>query len=185
MLMLLTLVFGLFAVTVAGAEETAAVPSPIVPPESKLRTIDESAVVAAAESIRVEDLKTHVGTLASDALQGREAGTVNGHAASAYLVRELRQRQVAPAAGEGQFLQEFQGGMRNVLATIRGRDPHFADEALIVCAHFDHVGFGTSKNSRGPVGYVHNGADDNASGTAALLEVIEAIQTLPQPPRRT
>ncbi len=171
--MLLAFAIGILAIAVARAAET------------NIPAIDESAIVAAIESIRVEDLKTHVGTLASDALQGREAGTVNGHAASAYLVRELRQRHVSPAAGEGQFLQEFHGGMRNVLATVRGRDTHLAEEAIIVCAHFDHVGFGTAKSSRGPIGYIHNGADDNASGTAAVLEVIDAIQSLPQPPRRT
>ena len=116
------------AVPAAGAEEAAADQSSIENRESAIPAIDESAIVVAAESIRVEDLKTHVGTLASDALQGREAGTVNGHAASAYLVRELRQRHVAPAAGEGQFVQEFHGGMRNVLAAVRGRDPRLARE---------------------------------------------------------
>ncbi len=148
-------------------------------------SINEEAFVAAVESIRIEDLKTHVGTLASDALQGREAGTTSGHAASAYLVQELRKRRVTPAAPDGQFIQEFNGSMRNVLACVKGRDPSIADEVVIVCAHYDHVGFGTPRNSRGPIGYIHNGADDNASGTAALLEVIDAMHSLPQPPRRT
>ena len=164
---------GFFAMTaVRGAE-----------PSNSL--LDDESVVAAVESIRVADLKTHVGTLASDALQGREAGTTNGHAASAYLVQELRKRRVIPAAAESQFFQEFNGSMRNVLSCVKGRDPRVADDVVIVCAHYDHVGFGTPKNSRGPIGYIHNGADDNASGTAALLEVIEAMQSLPQPPRRT
>ena len=48
------------------------------------RILDHSSLASAVESIRVEDLKTHVSTLASDALQGREAGTTAGHAASAY-----------------------------------------------------------------------------------------------------
>lgn len=162
-----------FAMAVAGGSE---------PSNSR---IDDDSVVTAVESIRIEDLKTHVGTLASDALQGREAGTTNGHAASAYLVQELRKRRVIPAAVEGQFFQEFNSSMRNVLCCVKGRDPRVADDVVIVCAHYDHVGFGTPRNSRGPVGYIHNGADDNASGTAALLEVIEAMQSLPQPPRRT
>jgi predicted metalloprotease with PDZ domain len=47
------------------------------------------------------------------------------------------------------------------------------------------VGYGTRRNSNGPTGYIHNGADDNASGTAAVLEMIEAVKTLNQPPQRS
>ena len=147
--------------------------------------IDDAAVATAVESIRVDDIKRHVGTLASDALQGREAGTTSGHAASAYLIQELRKQRATPAAADGQFIQEFDGTMRNVLSCVKGRDPRLTGEVVIICAHYDHVGFGTPRNSRGPVGFIHNGADDNASGTAALLEVIEAMQSLPQAPRRT
>src|SRR5207248_9525628 len=53
------------------------------------------------------------------------------------------------------------------------------DEAVLVCAHMDHVGrgfFGSVSNS---VGQIHNGADDNASGTAALLEIAEAMAAGP------
>lgn len=147
--------------------------------------LEHSSLTSAVESIRVDDLKTHINTLASDALQGREAGTTAGHAASAYLVQELRKRAVAPAGPDGHYLQEFNGPMRNILASVPGRDAKLRDEVVIVCAHFDHVGYGTPRNSRGPIGYIHNGADDNASGTAGLLEVIEAVRSLPQPPRRT
>lgn len=149
------------------------------------RILDHSSLTSAVESIRVEDLKTHVNTLASDALQGREAGTTAGHAASAYLVQELRKQAVAPAGPGGHYLQEFNGAMRNILASVPGRDAKLRDEVVIVCAHYDHIGYGTPRNSRGPIGYIHNGADDNASGTAGLLEVIEAVRSLPQPPRRT
>ena len=147
--------------------------------------LDEAALSTAIESIRIADLKTHVSTLASDSLQGREGGSVGGHAASAYLVQQLRQQGVAPAAANQQFVQEFSGGMRNILASVPGRDDRLRDEVVIVSAHFDHVGFGTPRNSRGPIGYIHNGADDNASGVAGLLEVVEAVRSLPRPPRRT
>ena len=146
--------------------------------------LEDRDIAVAVESIRIADLKPHIATLASDTLQGREGGSAGGQAASAYLIQQLRQRGFSTAAN-GLDVQEFPGGMRNVLATVPGSDARRRDEVVIVCAHFDHVGFGTSRNSRGPIGQVHNGADDNASGVAGMLEVIEAIRSLPHPPRRT
>ena len=146
--------------------------------------LEDRDIATAVDSIRDADLKPHVATLASDALQGREGGSAGGQAAGAYLIQQLRQRGFSTAAN-GLDVQEFPGGMRNILATVPGSDARRRDEVVIVCAHFDHVGFGTQRNSRGPIGYIHNGADDNASGVAGLLEVIEAVRTLPHPPRRT
>jgi hypothetical protein len=75
--------------------------------------------------------------------------------------------------------------MRNILALIEGSDPELAKEVIVVGAHYDHVGYGNADNSYGPFGYVHNGADDNASGVAGLLEMVEAIGHLPERPRRS
>jgi len=72
---------------------------------------------------------------------------------------------------------------RNVVFALRGTDEKLKDEAVLLCAHMDHVGrgfFGSVSNS---VGQIHNGADDNASGTAALLEAAEAMAG--KPCRRT
>ena len=67
---------------------------------------------------------------------------------------------------------------RNVLARIEGSDPRMRDEFVVVGAHFDHLGMGGEGSlhpSSEPA--VHHGADDNASGTAALLEVAEFLQS--------
>jgi hypothetical protein len=74
--------------------------------------------------------------------------------------------------------------MRNILVLLPGSDPTVADELVVVGAHYDHVGYGNAQNSYGPFGFVHNGADDNASGVAGLLEMMEALPRLPQRPRR-
>ena len=63
---------------------------------------------------------------------------------------------------------------------IPGVDPVLKDEVIIVGAHYDHVGFGSRKNSFGPYGTIHPGADDNASGTSALLELAKAFGVLPE-----
>jgi Zn-dependent M28 family amino/carboxypeptidase len=69
----------------------------------------------------------------------------------------------------------------NVLALLPGRDDELRDEVVVVVAHFDHLGI------RIPVDgdSIYNGADDNASGTAAVLELAQAFRALPQPPRRS
>src|SRR4029434_7551113 len=65
--------------------------------------------------------------------------------------------------------------VRNVIGILRGNDPVLRDEAVIVGAHYDHLGrsarFSMSQNS---TGQIHHGADDNASGTAAVIEMAEA-----------
>lgn len=72
-------------------------------------------------------------------------------------------------------------GAPNVVAVLPGSDPALRDEYLILSAHMDHVGVGRPVNGDS----IYNGADDNASGTAGLLEVAEAMASLPEHPRRS
>ncbi len=141
-------------------------------------------LTAAAASIQAADAGRHVGVLADDAFEGREGGTRGGRAAAAYVVEQLERLGLEPAGDEGGYYQRF-GGMRNVLAIVPGSDPALAREVIVVGAHYDHVGYGTAATSYGPFGFVHNGADDNASGVAGLLEIAEALGRQPEPPRRT
>lgn len=127
-----------------------------------------------AAEIRRGDLYRHVSFLASDTLEGRGAGSSGGRAASIYLMEELKQMKVAPGGDRDCFAQEFGLEYRNVLAMVPGRGS-LADEIILVGAHYDHVGYGRRGNSYGPIGSIHNGADDNASGTAAILEIAEAF----------
>jgi hypothetical protein len=66
-------------------------------------------------------------------------------------------------------------GARNVCGLLRGSDPAVADEVVVVGAHHDHVGRGLYGSTSGESGRIHPGADDNASGTAAMLELAEAF----------
>ncbi len=142
------------------------------------------ALSVAVRSIRVPDLKAHEQFLASDELEGREAGTVGGWKAAEYLVERLRRLKLQPAGVDGGYLQPFGNAFRNVLALVPGRGDE-RGEYVVVGAHYDHVGYGTPRNSRGPIGHVHNGADDNASGVSAVLEVAEAFHLLGLQPRRS
>jgi hypothetical protein len=69
----------------------------------------------------------------------------------------------------------------NVVAIARGSDPRLRDEYVLLTAHMDHLGVGTPVNGDS----IYNGADDNASGTAGVLEVAEAVAALERKPRRT
>jgi hypothetical protein len=71
----------------------------------------------------------------------------------------------------------------NVLALLPGRDPDLRDEYIVLTAHYDHVGVGVPVEGDS----IYNGADDNASGTSALLEIARALVELPpeERPRRS
>ena len=143
-----------------------------------------AALQAALESIQADQIEGYVTHLADDQFEGREAGTPGGHAAADYLVEQLGKLQLDAGGEDGSFLQPFSGGYRNVLARLNGRSAEPDRQTLVVCAHYDHIGRGSQKTSLGKIGEIHNGADDNASGVAAVLEIAEAFCHLPAPPRR-
>jgi hypothetical protein len=73
------------------------------------------------------------------------------------------------------------GRPANVVAILPGSDPALRDEYVVLSAHYDHVGIGTPMNGDS----IYNGADDNGSGTVALLEVANALSQLEVGPRRS
>jgi len=70
----------------------------------------------------------------------------------------------------------------NVIGVLEGRDPELRDEYVVFSAHMDHVGVGAPDESGDSI---FNGADDDASGTAAVIEVAEAMASLPSGLRRS
>jgi hypothetical protein len=154
------------------------------PPSLAEEKLARGSAAAARASIVVPDLERHLQTLAADALEGREAGSRGGQAAGAYLQDELKKFNLRPAGDEGTWFQEFGPVYRNVLALVPGSDPSLAQQVLLLCGHYDHVGYGNASNSNGPIGQIHNGADDNASGTAVLLELAQAFGQLEPAVRR-
>lgn len=140
---------------------------------------------AASKTIQTDELKSHIEFLASDSLEGREAGSQGGQAASSYIRNFMKKYGLKPGMGEEGYFQEFDGGFRNIVGILPGNDPELKNEFIVIGAHYDHVGYGKPSNSRGGIGQIHNGADDNASGTAALLEIIEAVSQQKDLPRRS
>ncbi len=131
--------------------------------------------------------------LADDALGGRLAGSEGERCAAAYIVTRFRQLGLQPAGEDGTYFQEVPlasatnphapaGTGRNIVALLPGTDPDLADEVVVFGAHYDHLGDG-GFGSLGDAGEIHNGADDNASGVAALLVAAERLADAPAPAR--
>ncbi len=144
-------------------------------PISSATAANNNLYTAAMESISTYELYHYVEVLADDVYEGREAGSRGGHAAAQYLLQQLRPYHMTPAGTSGDYVQTFNDDCRNILLLQPGDDAQLENEIVVVGAHYDHVGYGNSHNSFGPIGKIHNGADDNASGTSVLLETIEAF----------
>ncbi|HEX2189184.1 MAG TPA: M20/M25/M40 family metallo-hydrolase [Longimicrobiaceae bacterium] len=125
-----------------------------------------------------------LGVLAADSMQGRRVGTPGNARARAYLLGQLREMGLEPvgAGYEHPFAFTPRGGGAeargiNLLGKVTGtEDP---DRYLVVSAHYDHVGVGRPAEGDS----IYNGADDNASGVAALLEMARWFRA--NPPRST
>lgn len=150
-----------------------------------LAAADSAAVRGAIASITASELQRHVDVLADDTFEGRQSGTRGSHAAANYLIEHFQRHRLAGGGENGSYYQAFNANYRNLLGVLEGRDPELKHEYILIGAHYDHVGYGSPTNSYGPLGYIHNGADDNASGVSGLLEIIEAFRKLPEPPRRS
>ena len=126
-----------------------------------------------AESIDRQDLKELLYVYASDFFQGRETGTLGQKRAVTFLKEFYEKRGIAPAKGTNEYFQSMDLTIKgksvsteNVVAIIEGKSK--PEEYVVISSHLDHEGI---KN-----GEIYNGADDDGSGSVALLEIAEAFQ---------
>ena len=136
-------------------------------------------------TITPDELAAHLYIYASDFFEGRDTGARGQRLAALYLAGQYQGMGLAPKGtvaaerpGDPRaYFQPFSlyGGTietENVLAFVEGSDPALRDEVVVVSAHLDHVGIDPSMEGD----QIHNGADDDGSGTVALLEIAEAFQ---------
>ncbi|MCD7976358.1 MAG: M20/M25/M40 family metallo-hydrolase [Tannerellaceae bacterium] len=155
--------------------------------------------------INQQTAEAHIGFLASDELEGREAGFRGSRIAGNYIVSCLKALGIEPLGDdyyhpfeaynrERQRRERFQVhpdsiavitrevhqklAMRNILAKIEGKNP---DEWVMVGAHYDHLGIDPMLNGD----QIYNGADDNASGVSAVLQIARAFLATGVQPERT
>jgi acetylornithine deacetylase/succinyl-diaminopimelate desuccinylase-like protein len=128
-------------------------------------------------------MKADVEWLAAPEREGRGAGSRGLDAAANYIAERFERLGLAPlmpaARGDDRYFQSFSmtgetGATlpaRNVIGVLPGTNSALNGKALIISAHYDHLGFGWPDARAGAKGRLHPGADDNASGVAVMLEL--------------
>jgi len=146
-----------------------------------------SSVFSQQSSISEKKLHKHVSYLASDKLQGRGTGTPGERLAAKYIAKQFRKIGLTPKGNDGTFYHKFSfkkssdphGGAVDASApsvsaqNVAAYLDNGAEYTIVIGAHYDHLGLGHDHNSldANPEGKIHNGADDNASGTAGVIEI--------------
>jgi hypothetical protein len=142
-------------------------------------------VEPAAATITAADMRSWIERLAHDSLRGRDTPSAGIDKAAQVIEARFIALGLRPFFPTG-YVQRFpwNGGTGpNVAAVLEGRDPTARHDLVILVAHLDGKGVTTTS----PVGLdsIRNGADDNASGVAAVLELAEAMVAVGTPPRRS
>jgi Zn-dependent M28 family amino/carboxypeptidase len=153
--------------------------------------------------IAPDEVRAIVGVLAADSLEGRRTGTPGAARAARFLAERMRAYGLEPG-GDSSYFQRVtyeisqgpEGEMLrlahpdsaaaaervvdyNLIGLVRGTDPALRSQAVVLGAHFDHVGIGKPVEGDS----IYNGADDDASGVATVLAAARALAQAP--PRRT
>jgi hypothetical protein len=139
-----------------------------------------------AQIITTDNIKKHVAFLASDKLEGRGTSTAGEMKAAKYIAKQFKKIGLTPMGTEGSWFHHFEyAKVTNPHITDDPKNPKLksqnivgyldngAEYTIVVGAHYDHLGRGYDKNSLdpNPDGKIHNGADDNASGTSGVIEL--------------
>jgi Zn-dependent M28 family amino/carboxypeptidase len=157
-------------------------------------------VRSALAKISADDLQADVKFLASDELQGRSAPSVGLNLAADYIAAQFKKAGLVSPSADGSFFQtasladlgnrgtqiertlpaDVPRTMHNVAGLLRGSDPKLRDTYIIVSAHYDHLAPATSGSDR-----IFNGANDDASGTASVIELARALASMKPHPKRS
>lgn len=143
-------------------------------------SLEGKAFNAAYNSIKADELKKHLHIIASDEMEGRQTGSAGQKKAGEYMINYYKEKGIGFPASMDSYYQKVPASFmnknswstqlpdsENIIAVIPGTEK--PDEIVVISAHYDHVG---TKN-----GQVYNGADDDGSGTVALMEIAEAFKT--------
>ncbi|GJM32469.1 MAG: aminopeptidase [Saprospiraceae bacterium] len=130
-------------------------------------------------------IKTDVVYLASDYLEGRETGKPGEMLAAEYIAFRYDQMGLKPKGKDGSWYQEFDFNYKDNPHIEKGEDrtgrnvvgflDNGAKNTIVIGAHYDHLGHGIMGSLHAGEPDIHNGADDNASGVAAMLRLAKIL----------
>ncbi|CAA7386023.1 M28 family metallopeptidase [Chryseobacterium fistulae] len=142
----------------------------------------DKAFLSAYKMINADELKKNLYVIASDEMEGRDTGSKGQKKAGEYIINYYKNLKISYPKGLDSYYQKVpseymkkKGGetlpdSENILAFIEGSEK--PDEIVVVSAHYDHVGI--------KKGVIYNGADDDGSGTVAVMEIAKAFQKAKQ-----
>ena len=150
-----------------------------------------SALADLAPAFSSNRMMEHIKYLASDDMQGRGIGTQELDEAAKYIAEKFEKYGLIPSGDGGSYYQNFEKAfhgkgnlqLKNVIGIIPGTNPDLK-EAIVISAHYDHLGLGWPDVRKGNEGKIHNGADDNASGISVLLELAKSLGNSFKPARK-
>ena len=141
---------------------------------------------AAAEYIDSDDYLRKLGVIAHDSMGGRDTPSPGLEMTAAWIASEFGRMGLVPAGDDVSYVQRYPidtvRSAPNVAGILEGSDPVLKEEYVVFSAHMDHIGISTP-NSEGDS--INNGADDDGSGTTAVLEIAEAFASLDTKPKRS
>lgn len=151
------------------------------------------------DSISADAMRGHLSFLASDALEGRGTPSRGLDIAAEYIASQFRAAGLEPLGDDGYFQTadwrkiapereraKFADApaplpVRNVVGLLRGSDPALAGTYVLVTAHYDHLGIREGKGEDA----IHNGANDDGSGTVSVIELARVFAAQKQRPKRS
>src|ERR1043166_4004578 len=151
-------------------------------------SISTAAQTAHVPSVKDQNVRAEMNFLASDAMQGRGSGTIFERIAAEYIGSQFMEFGLEPAgdmdaSGKPSFVQSVTKPRAtwNAGGKITGTDKLLSSEIILLSAHLDHLGMHENASSSDKI---FNGADDDASGSIAVLELARLLGSGPKP-RRT
>jgi aminopeptidase YwaD len=122
-----------------------------------------NSVQATDNPAQIKRLEKHVYYFAADSLNGRKTGSIDNKKVASYIKSQFEEIGLVT---NYQYIDK-DSSQQNVIGVLEGSDPILKHEIIVIGAHYDHLGVKMVEN----VNQIYNGADDNASGSAAIIEI--------------
>jgi hypothetical protein len=157
---------------------------------AKVELEKRQALATLAPVFSAKQMMESVNYLADDKLKGRQLGSPELDEAAQFIAKKFKQYGLKAGGNNGSYLQTWAQDVKdkknihlsNVIGIIPGINSDLS-KAVVLSAHYDHLGLGWPNHKSGNQGKIHNGADDNASGVAVMLELARTLGKSAKPAR--